>query len=66
MISKLMPYSMEKNILSQELERQEVDHQFEAMAEDDEYQVLNQQLSEAFSDSDWEALMEGESGYSHF
>jgi metal-responsive CopG/Arc/MetJ family transcriptional regulator len=43
-----------------ELERQEIDRQFEAMAEDEEYQAMNQQLSEEFADSDWEALTEGE------
>lgn len=44
------------------LERQEIDHQFEAMAEDNEYQAMNQRLAEDFSDSDWEALMEGDGG----
>ena len=43
-----------------ELERQEIDRQFEAMADDTAYQALNEQLAEEFSDSDWEALQEGE------
>lgn len=40
------------------LERQEIDLRFEVMAEDNEYQAMNQQLAEDFSDSDWEALAE--------
>jgi len=43
-----------------ELERQEIDRQFEVMADDDAYQVMNQQISEAFAESDWEALVEDE------
>lgn len=43
-----------------ELERQEIDRQFEAMAEDSDYQALNEELAEALADSDWEALTEGE------
>jgi metal-responsive CopG/Arc/MetJ family transcriptional regulator len=43
-----------------ELERQEIDRQFEAMAEDNVYQVMNEQLSESFAESDWDALVEGE------
>ncbi len=43
-----------------ELERQEIDRQFEAMADDDAYQVMNEQISEAFTESDWDALVEGE------
>lgn len=43
-----------------ELERQEIDRQFEAMADDDAYQAMNQQLSESFAESDWDALVEGE------
>lgn len=42
------------------LERQEIDRQFEAMAEDSDYQIFNEELAEAFADSDWEALTEGE------
>lgn len=43
-----------------ELERQEIDRQFEAMADDDAYQAMNEQLSESFAESDWDALIEGE------
>lgn len=39
-----------------ELERQEIDRQFEAMAEDEDYRAMNQQLAEDFAESDWEAL----------
>ena len=39
-----------------ELERQEVDRQFAAMADDVEYQTWNEQLAESFIASDWEAL----------
>jgi len=46
----------------QELERQEIDRQFEAMADDSAYQALNEELVEAFADSDWEALAEDEQG----
>jgi len=45
-----------------ELEEQEIDQQFEAMAEDQAYQTMNEQLSEAFAESDWDALTEGETG----
>ena len=45
-----------------ELERQEIDRQFEAMANDKDYQSLNQQLAEDFAASDWDALIEGEGG----
>ena len=38
------------------LERQEIDHQFEAMADDIDYQKLNEQLVEEFASSDWETL----------
>ena len=40
-----------------ELERQEIDHQFEAMADDKAYHTLNESIAEEFSESDWEALM---------
>ena len=50
--------ALEKYLL--ELERQEIDRQFEAMADDDAYQVMNEQISESFTESDWEALVEGE------
>ena len=39
-----------------ELERQEIDRQFAAMADDVEYQALNEQMVEAFDASDWQAL----------
>ncbi|MDX1414835.1 MAG: hypothetical protein R3293_11640 [Candidatus Promineifilaceae bacterium] len=52
--------AIEKYLL--DLEREEIDRQFEAMADDDDYQQINEQLSESFSESDWEALVEGESG----
>jgi hypothetical protein len=44
------------NRLLLELERQEIDRQFEVMAMDTEYQAMNRQLSEDFAESDWEAL----------
>lgn len=50
--------SVERFLL--ELERQEIDRQFEAMALDTEYQAMNQQSSEDFAESDWEAFGEGE------
>ena len=43
-----------------ELERQEIDRQFEAMAEDETYQAMNEQLAEAFAESDWDAFVERE------
>ncbi len=43
-----------------ELERQEIDRQFEAMATDSEEREINQQIESAFAESDWEALVEGE------
>lgn len=42
------------------LEGQEIDRQFEGMAEDVAYQALNQQLIEEFAESDWDAWVEGE------
>ena len=39
-----------------ELERREIDRQFETMAEDKSYQDMNQGLAESFAESDWEAL----------
>ncbi len=41
-----------------ELEREEIDRQFEAMADDADYQLLNEQIAEEFAESDWEALEE--------
>ena len=43
-----------------ELERQEIDRQFEAMAEDKAYHMLNESIAEEFAESDWEALMQDE------
>ena len=43
-----------------QLERQEIDRQFEAMAEDETYQAMSQQLADDFAESDWEAWVEGE------
>ena len=43
-----------------ELERQEIDRQFEAMAEDKTYAAINQQVIDDFAESDWDALIEGE------
>ncbi len=42
-----------------ELERQEIDRQFEAMAGDEAYQVINQQVADDFVESDWNAWVEG-------
>ena len=39
-----------------EWERAEIERQFAAMAVDDEYQSLNEQLTESFTAADWEAL----------
>ena len=39
-----------------ELEQQEIDQQFAAMADDEAYQELSVQMSEEFADSDWEAM----------
>ncbi len=39
-----------------ELERRDIDRQFEAMAEDESYGEMNRQLAEEFAESDWEAL----------
>ena len=45
-----------------ELERQELDRQFAAMAVDEAYQAFSEEMAETFADSDWEAwsLVEGE------
>jgi hypothetical protein len=43
-----------------ELERQEIDRQFEAMVDDNAYQAMNEQISESFAESDWDALVGGE------
>ena len=54
----LIVAALEKYLL--ELEREEIDRQFEAMVGDDDYQMLNEQISESFTESDWETLVEGE------
>ncbi len=43
-----------------EIERQEIDRQFAALAEDSSYRQLNEELTEAFADADWQALLSGE------
>ena len=43
-----------------ELEREEIDRQFAAMAEDTDYQSFQVEVAESFADTDWEALAEGE------
>ena len=43
-----------------QLEQREIDRQFEAMAEDEEYLRLSQQVADDFAESDWEALTQGE------
>ena len=42
------------------LEREEIDRQFAALAEDTEYQSWQTNIAESFSESDWEALGEAE------
>ncbi|HFQ92792.1 MAG TPA: CopG family transcriptional regulator [Anaerolineae bacterium] len=44
-----------------ELEREEIDRQFAAMANDEAFQTLQLEVAESFADSDWEALRQGES-----
>lgn len=44
-----------------QLEEDEIDRQFAAMADDVAYQELNTVMAESFAESDWEALAEGES-----
>ena len=39
-----------------ELERQEIDWQCKTMADDEAYQALSEEIVEAFTDSNWEAL----------
>jgi metal-responsive CopG/Arc/MetJ family transcriptional regulator len=43
-----------------EMERQEIDRQFAAVAGDAAYRQLNEELAEAFADADWQALLTGE------
>ena len=45
-----------------ELERQEIDRQFETMAGDEPYQAMNQQLANDFEESVWAAWVEGAAG----
>lgn len=45
-----------------DLERQEIDQQFAAMADDQAYQALSIQLAEEFAESDWEATGLAEEG----
>lgn len=52
----LMQRSQQVVDKSAELERQEIDRQFAAMADDAEYQELNEQMAETFGASDWQAL----------
>ena len=56
----LMVAALEQFLL--ELERQEIDRQFEAMADDDAYQAMNEELVEEFAESDWEIFVENETG----
>lgn len=37
------------------LEREEIDRQFAAVAEDADYRTLNEKMVDSFADSDWEA-----------
>ncbi len=43
-----------------ELESQEIDRQFAAMADDEAYGDLSVRISEEFADSDWEAIYQSE------
>jgi len=43
-----------------DLEREEIDRQFAAMAADADYQALHTKMAESFDESDWEALLDGE------
>ena len=43
-----------------ELEREEIDRQFAAVADDAEYQSLNLEMTDSFAGSDWEALSTAE------
>lgn len=45
-----------------DLERQEIDRQFDAMAEDETVHAVNQQIIDDFAESDWDAWVEGETG----
>ncbi|MEZ4865577.1 MAG: hypothetical protein R3C14_29975 [Caldilineaceae bacterium] len=52
----LIVAAIEKYLL--ELEREEIDRQFDAMADDTGYAALNQQIADEFAESDWDALAE--------
>ncbi|MEZ4664886.1 MAG: hypothetical protein R2911_45735, partial [Caldilineaceae bacterium] len=54
----LIVAALERYVL--DLERQEIGRQFEAMAEDDAYQALNQQIADEFAQSDWVVWIKGE------
>lgn len=43
-----------------DLEQEEIDRQFAAMAGDNEFQALQTDMTESFAESDWEALAEVE------
>ena len=43
-----------------DLEREAIDRQFAAMAEDADYQTFQVEVTESFADTDWEGLTEGE------
>lgn len=43
-----------------QLEEDEIDMQFAAIADDADYQELNRSMADSFAESDWEALAEGE------
>ena len=43
-----------------EMERQEIDRQFAAMADDSSYRQLNVELANDFAEADWQALLIGE------
>jgi hypothetical protein len=43
-----------------QLEREEIDRQFAALAEDADYQALQTAVTESFAESDWETWVMGE------
>lgn len=45
-----------------ELERQEIDRAFEAMATDESYRRMSEELDREFAASDWQAIQKAESG----
>lgn len=53
--SALIVNALEKFLA--ELEQREIDRHFAAMADDEAYQTLNEEMAEAFAESDWEALV---------